>query len=49
VNEDFIYQRDELSEDNQNFGFRKISAADDYTAAVMNDGQIYVWGKNDFG
>lgn len=49
MNEDFIYQRDELSEDKQNFGFRKISAADDYTAAVMNDGQIYVWGKNDFG
>lgn len=33
----------------EEFGFRKISAADDYTAAVMKDGQLLVWGKNDFG
>ena len=29
--------------------FKKVSAADDYTAAVMSDGQLLVWGKNDFG
>ena len=29
--------------------FLKICAADDYTAAAMSDGQLYVWGKNDFG
>ena len=29
--------------------FTRICAADDYTAAVMSDGQLLVWGKNDFG
>ncbi len=38
VNEDFIYQREELMADNENWTFSKISAADDYTAAVMSDG-----------
>lgn len=49
VNEDFIYQKEELEADNENFSFKKISAADDYTAVIMNDGQMQVWGKNDFG
>lgn len=47
INEDFVYQREELGD--SNLCFQKISAADDYTAAVMNDGQLFVWGKNDFG
>ena len=35
--------------DGEQFGFKKISAADDFTAVILNDGTIYVWGKNDFG
>ncbi len=49
VNEDFLYQRQEAEREGLDFGFRKISAADEYTAAVMKDGQLFVWGKNDFG
>jgi len=50
INEDFVYQREQLEgEDGIEFGFRKLSAADDYTAVAMKDGQLLVWGKNDFG
>ena len=49
VNDDFLFQRQEAQREGLDFGFRKISAADDYTAAVMKDGQFFVWGKNDFG
>ena len=49
LNDDFIYQREEREAEGEKFAFRKISAADDYTATVMNDGQLLVWGKNDFG
>ena len=44
-----VYQRDDIEKENSDFSFKKISSADDYTAAVMNDGQMLVWGKNDFG
>lgn len=27
----------------------KIDTADEYTAALMKDGTLYVWGKNDRG
>ena len=49
LNEDFVYQRKLAQDDGVDFGFEKISAADDYTAAVMKDGTLFVWGKNDFG
>ena len=26
-----------------------MHAADDYTAVILNDGQLLVWGKNDRG
>ena len=48
VNEDFLYQREDMPE-SEELKFRKISAADDYSASVMSDGQLFVWGKNDFG
>lgn len=49
LNEDFVYQRQIAEQEGIEFGFTKISAADDYTASVMKDGTLYVWGKNDFG
>lgn len=49
LNEDFAYQREIAEREGIDFGFVKISAADDYTASVMKDGTLYVWGKNDFG
>ena len=45
INDDFVYQR----EQDETLTFRAISAADDYTAAVMSSGELLVWGKNDFG
>lgn len=33
----------------KSYGFKKLSAADDFTCALMKDGQILVWGKNDQG
>ena len=27
----------------------KIDSADEYTGALMRDGSLYVWGKNDKG
>ena len=45
INDDFVYQR----EQDETLEFRTISAADDYTAAVMSSGELLVWGKNDFG
>lgn len=47
--EEFEYLRKEAEAEGLDFGFKKISAADDYTAALMNDGALYVWGKNDNG
>ena len=50
ANDDFIYQREEMkSATGEDLTFKRICAADDYTAAVMSDGQLFVWGKNDFG
>lgn len=49
LNDDFVYQRKIAQEDGSDFGFVKVSAADDYTASVMQDGTLYVWGKNDHG
>jgi len=45
INDDFVYQL----EQDEDLKFRKISAADDYTAVVMSNGELLVWGKNDFG
>ena len=28
---------------------QKLDCADEYTGALMNDGTLYVWGKNDRG
>ena len=39
----------EAEEAGLDFGIKKIDAADEYTAVVMNDGQLLVWGKNDHG
>jgi alpha-tubulin suppressor-like RCC1 family protein len=39
----------EAEEEGYEFGIRKIDAADEYTATILNDGQLYVWGKNDHG
>ena len=41
--------RQEAEDEGIDFGFKKISAADDYTAALLNDGSLHVWGKNDNG
>ena len=49
LNEEFAYMKKEAEEAGDDFGFRKIDAADEYTAVVLNDGQLYVWGKNDHG
>ena len=49
VNDDLLYTKDETEKAGEEFGFRKVSAADDYTACVLKDGQLQVWGKNDYG
>lgn len=37
------------AEADANFGFLSISAADDYSGAIMRDGSLQMWGKNDRG
>ena len=49
LNEEFAYLRAQNEEEDLKFGFRKIDAASEYTSAVLEDGQIFVWGKNDWG
>jgi len=31
------------------FGFRGVHAADNYTAVLLKDGTLFVWGMNDRG
>jgi len=49
LNEEFAFMKKEAEDEGLEFGFRKIDAADEYTATVMKDGQLFVWGKNDHG
>ena len=49
LNEEFAYLKKEAEEADLPYGFRKLDAANEYTAVVMNDGQLLVWGKNEFG
>ena len=45
LNDEFKMMR----ETNPDLKLLKIDAADEYTGALMSDGQLYVWGKNDRG
>lgn len=38
-----------MKEANPDLKIMKVDAADEYTGALMSDGQLYVWGKNDRG
>lgn len=50
LNEEFVYMKDEAEQfEKGSFGFKKIQAADDYSAALLNDGTFWTWGKNDRG
>ena len=31
------------------FGFKSIKGSDDYTGAILKDGTLHMWGKNDRG
>lgn len=39
----------ESEEAGDEFNITKISAADDFSAAITKDGRLYAWGKNDKG
>jgi len=41
--------KQEALEAGETFSINKIDAADEYSAAISNSGELYVWGKNDFG
>jgi hypothetical protein len=45
LNDEFHLMRQQ----NPDLKFQKVDAADEYTGALMNDGSLYVWGKNDRG
>lgn len=49
LNEEFAFLRQEAKENDSEFSITKIDAADEYSAAISNSGEIFVWGKNDFG
>jgi len=49
LNDEFEYMFNEAKENGLDLSFKKISAADDYTGALLSDGSFYVWGKNDRG
>lgn len=36
-------------EDPVNNAIKKLDAADDYSGVLLNDGSLWVWGKNDRG
>lgn len=36
-------------EDPINNAIKKLDAADDYSGVLLNDGSLWVWGKNDRG
>ena len=47
--DEFKFLKDQAEEDGLEFSILKVNAADDYTAVVLSDGQLLVWGKNDRG
>jgi alpha-tubulin suppressor-like RCC1 family protein len=49
LNEEVQYLQKEAKEEGLEFKIKKISAADEYTGALSEDGALYVWGKNDKG
>ena len=49
LNDEFAFLKGQAEEADLPFGFRRIDAASEYTAAVLEDGQLFVWGKNDWG
>lgn len=49
VVDEFAYMFDDAKEEGLSLSIKKVSAADDYTATIMSDGQLLVWGKNDRG
>lgn len=49
INEEFAYMKKEAEEAGTPHGFRKLDAANEFTAVVMEDGQLFVWGKNEWG
>lgn len=49
LNEEFQFIANEAKEEGRDFFFKKIDAADDFTAVVLNDGTLFAWGKNDRG
>lgn len=38
-----------MKQTNPKLKIEKVDAADEYSGALMNDGSLYVWGKNDRG
>lgn len=40
ANDDLIYTKEETENEGLKFGFRKISSADDYTAAILENGEL---------
>lgn len=49
INEEFEYMKKEAAEADTPYGFRRIDAANEFTSVVMDDGQQFVWGKNEWG
>jgi len=47
--DEFVYLFEDAKEEDLSLSISKVSAADDYTAVIMSDGQLLVWGKNDRG
>lgn len=47
--DEFKFLKEEAEADGLEFAIKKVDACDDYTAVVLNDGQLLVWGKNDRG
>jgi alpha-tubulin suppressor-like RCC1 family protein len=37
------------AESKGSFGFKGVDGSDDYTGAIMKDGTLHMWGKNDRG
>jgi len=49
LNDEFEFSKTEAEREELPFSFKNIKACDDYTGAIMNDGALLVWGKNDRG
>ena len=37
------------AEERGSFGFKQLSAADNYSAVILKDGTVHTWGMNDRG